>query len=126
VRRHAAAGRVYIPEDELQAAGVDRETLAGGNSDERTRRLFAEQAERARRFFDSAMERLPAADRRQQRPGVVLASLYASLLDEMARDGYPLLERRYHLTPLRKLWLAWRATKRPGRRKSANQTETPQ
>ena len=31
-----------------------------------------------------------------------------TLLDEIARDGYRVLERRIALTPLRKLWIAWK------------------
>jgi len=37
-----------------------------------------------------------------------MAAIYRSLLHEIARDGYRVLDRRISLTPLRKLWLAWR------------------
>lgn len=39
-----------------------------------------------------------------------------ALLAEIAEDGYRLLEQRIHLTPLRKLWLAWRLRRREKRR----------
>lgn len=112
VRRHADAGRVYIPEDEMRRAGVERSDLLQPEVGERLRGLFSEQGERAVQFFDQALARLPAVDRRRQRPGLILAALYRALLREMARDGYPLLARRHHLTPLRKLWIAWLTDRR--------------
>jgi phytoene synthase len=38
-----------------------------------------------------------------------MAAIYRTLLDEIARDGYRVLDRRVALTPLRKLWIATRA-----------------
>jgi phytoene synthase len=38
-----------------------------------------------------------------------MAAIYRTLLDEIARDGYRVLDHRTALTPLRKLWIAWRA-----------------
>jgi phytoene synthase len=38
-----------------------------------------------------------------------MAAIYRTLLDEIARDGYHVLAGRTSLTPLRKLWIAWRA-----------------
>jgi phytoene synthase len=37
-----------------------------------------------------------------------MAAIYRTLLDEIARDGFQVLDRRTSLTPLRKLWIAWR------------------
>ena len=37
-----------------------------------------------------------------------MAAIYRTLLDEIARDGYRVLDRRTSLTPLRKLWIAWK------------------
>jgi phytoene synthase len=53
------------------------------------------------------MATLPAADRRAQRPGLVMAAIYRALLAEIERDGFRVLSRRTSLTPLRKLWIAW-------------------
>jgi phytoene synthase len=69
---------------------------------------MAFQGERARQCYAEAMAALPAEDRRDQRPGLVMAAIYRTLLDEIERDGYPVLKQRIRLTPLRKLWIAWR------------------
>lgn len=112
VRLHLDAGRLYIPEDELAQAGVDYAQLRGHRTTPAIRALFAQQAARIRDFFASALQRLPAADWRRQRGGVALAELYLALLTEMEAAGFPLLERRIHLTPINKFWIAWRATRR--------------
>ena len=50
----------------------------------------------------------PAADRRAQRPGLIMAAIYRALLSEIERGGFQVLEQRTSLTPLRKLWIAWK------------------
>ena len=47
-------------------------------------------------------------DRKDQRTGLIMASIYRTLLDEIAADGYQVLKQRTALPPLRKLWLAWK------------------
>ena len=66
------------------------------------------QIARARQYYEQAMAALPATDRASQRPGLVMAAIYRTLLDEIERDGCRVLDRRIALTPLRKLWLAWK------------------
>ncbi len=112
VRRDARAGRVYIPQDELQAADVRPEELLEPKTSERLSLLFAQQAARIDDFFLQAEAQLPAVDRWRQRSGIILGELYQALLLEMQADNFPLLEREYHLTPIRKLWLAWRTARR--------------
>ena len=37
-----------------------------------------------------------------------MAAIYRTLLDEITRDKFQVLEQRVTLTPLRKLWIAWK------------------
>jgi phytoene synthase len=37
-----------------------------------------------------------------------MGAIYATLLDEIEREGFRVLHQRIALTPLRKLWIAWR------------------
>jgi phytoene synthase len=37
-----------------------------------------------------------------------MSAIYSTLLDEIESDGFKVLSQRTSLTPLRKLWLAWR------------------
>ena len=54
------------------------------------------------------MALLPDADRRAQKPGLMMASIYRTLLDEVQAENFQVLHQRISLTPLRKLWLAWK------------------
>jgi phytoene synthase len=69
---------------------------------------MAFEAARARGHYEKAMQALPAGDRKAQRPGLVMAAIYRTLLDEIERDGFRVLTQRTSLTPLRKFWIAWR------------------
>jgi len=64
------------------------------------------QIERAQRYYQQAFEQLPAADRKSQRTGLIMAAIYRATLDEVAASGCHVLRERISLTPLRKLWLA--------------------
>jgi phytoene synthase len=37
-----------------------------------------------------------------------MAAIYRTLLGEIRRDGYRVLDHRVALTPIRKLWIAWK------------------
>lgn len=108
VREDAMRGRVYLPEDELARFGVRPEDLSGPNAGNGLRALFGYQATRAREYYDQALALLPEADRYRQRSGLIMAAIYRTTLDEIENDDYRLLERRVLLTPLRKLWVAWK------------------
>jgi len=108
VGEDARRGRIYLPQDELAQFGVKPSTILAGESTEAFRALMATQVERARAWYERALGKLPAADRHAQRAGVIMAAIYRTTLDEIARDGYRVLDRRISLTPLRKLWIAWK------------------
>jgi phytoene synthase len=100
--------RIYLPLDELNRFGLAADDLVLLKEDERFGRLMSFQIERARQHYDRALALLPAADRRAQRPGLVMAAIYRTLLDEIDASGGKVLNQRIALTPLRKLWIAWR------------------
>ena len=66
------------------------------------------ETKRAKGYYESALNALPAEDRRAQRPGLIMAAIYRALLEEIELDGFRVLEHRTSLTPLRKFWLAWK------------------
>ena len=39
---------------------------------------------------------------------MLFRSIYRTLLDEIQASGFPVLQQRVALTPLRKFWLAWK------------------
>jgi phytoene synthase len=105
-------GRIYLPQDELASHGVTATSLLKREGGDAVTALIKDQIARARRWYARALNALPAEDRRDQRPGLIMAAIYSALLDEIERDGYRVLDRRIALTPLRKLWIAWKTARR--------------
>jgi 15-cis-phytoene synthase len=108
VGEDARRDRIYIPQDEMARFGVSAEQIFQRDEGEAFQRLMAYQAERAQRWYDEAYARLAQEDRRSQRAGLIMAAIYRTLLEEIRRDRFPVLRQRIALTPLRKLWIAWR------------------
>ena len=108
VGEDALRGRIYLPVNELQQFDVKAHELLNRVYSERFVALMKFQAERAHRIYDEALALLPAADRRSQKPGLMMGSIYRALLREIERDDFQVLQQRVSLTPLRKFWLAWR------------------
>jgi phytoene synthase len=108
VGEDARRNRIYLPADELAQFGVSPADLIQARMSDNFRKLMAFQTERARQTYADAMALLPEADRKAQRPGLIMAAIYHALLEEIQADGFQVLDRRTSLTPLRKLWLAWR------------------
>ncbi|MCX8017340.1 MAG: presqualene diphosphate synthase HpnD [Rhodocyclaceae bacterium] len=106
VGEDARRGRLYLPQDELARFGVAEADLFAGRYTPAFRELMAFQAARAREHYARAFALLPACDRKAQRPGLVMAAIYRDLLEQIAAEGFLVLDRRTALTPPRKLWLA--------------------
>lgn len=108
----ARRGRIYLPINELARFGVKAEEILRREPpwgySERFDALMRHQAERAHATFEEALARLPEADRRAQKPGLMMAHIYRTLLREIEASGFQVLHQRISLTPLRKLWIAAR------------------
>lgn len=113
VGEDARRGRIYLPQDELARFGVRESDILQARYSPGFSRLMDYQCQRAQSTYDEALALLPAVDRQAQRPGLAMAAIYRTLLQEIQADGCKVLDRRYALTPLRKLWLAWKTWVRP-------------
>jgi 15-cis-phytoene synthase len=108
VGEDARIGRIYLPINELQQFNVTAADLLNARHSENFENLMRFQTQRAQAAYDEALALLPAADRRAQRPGLMMAAIYRTLLTEVEQDGFHVLQQRISLTPIRKLWLAWK------------------
>jgi len=108
VGEDALLGRIYLPVNELQQFEVKAHEVLKRSYSDRFTALMRFQAQRAHSLYEEAFAMLPAADRRAQKPGLMMASIYRTLLREIEADNFQVLHQRVSLTPLRKLWLAWR------------------
>jgi phytoene synthase len=108
VGEDARRSRVYLPLDELGRFGISASDIVHLQDSEELRRLIEYQIERAEQYYERAFASLPDRDRKSQRPGLVMAAIYQTVLKEIRDGGFNVLDRRTSLTPIRKLWIAWR------------------
>jgi phytoene synthase len=106
VGEDARRNRIYLPQDELARFGVRAADILNSRHTPEFAALMAFQAQRAREHYDRAFAHLSKTDRKTQRPGLIMAAIYRTLLDEIERDGFLVLDRRTSLPPARKAWLA--------------------
>ncbi|VAW90104.1 Phytoene synthase [hydrothermal vent metagenome] len=116
VREDAMRGRIYLPADELAQFEVSEQDILAGRQTEAVTRLMEFQAKRAHDYYQKAFELLPETDRYKQRSGIIMAAIYQATLTEIEKDNYNVLKYRIKLTPLRKLWLAWKTARSEKRR----------
>ena len=102
-------GRIYLPREELAQFGISVDDLMNLRHTENFAKYMAFMAKRAHAIYDEAFSLLPAADRKAQKPGLIMAEIYRTLLTKIEADGFKVLDRRNSLSSLHKLWLAWKA-----------------
>jgi 15-cis-phytoene synthase len=107
VGEDARRGRIYLPQDELAQFGVSPDDILHARETEAFQKLMRFQIERARRFYRQAFNELPAADRKTQRTGLVMAAIYRATLDAVVASGCHVLRERVSLGRGYKLWLAF-------------------
>jgi len=108
VGEDARRNRIYLPMDELAKFNVPASDILNARQTDNFKQLMEFQYQRAQEFYDLAFSELPQADRKAQKTGLVMAAIYRTLLEEIRHDGYLVLTQRTALTPVRKLWIAWR------------------
>jgi 15-cis-phytoene synthase len=118
IREDLSNGRVYLPQDELEAAGVVLRLDDRGNVvDEggRVSALIREQAGRAEKWYAEGLRLLPLLDRRSASSCAAMAGIYHRLLGRIAREPRAVLSRRISLPAWEKAYLAARSLARRGR-----------
>jgi len=109
VGEDARRNRIYLPQDELAQFGVSEADILNSNETDSFQKLMAYQIERAQRYYRQAIAHLPAADRKTQVTGLIMAEIYRATLDEVVASGCHVLKERVSLTARYKLWLALKA-----------------
>lgn len=108
----ARHGRIYLPIDELQRYGVTAAELINRKYSPAFSELMRFQTNRARDALHTSLASIPAPERATQRTLRAQAAMSLALLDEIERDDFQVLHQRIALTPIRKLWIAWRAARK--------------
>ena len=109
LKSDAARGRIYLPLDEMAAAGYSQAELLGGARTPAFLSLMERQAERAHRYFRSAAQGLPESDRQRLLTAEVMRAIYLRLLRRIERRGFRVFDRRISVPRLTQVGLALRA-----------------
>ncbi len=112
VREDAERGRIYLPQDELQKFNISSDDLLALKTSPELTALLEFQTQRAKEYYRIAMDNLPKEDRYSQRTGLIMSAIYEATLDEIVKDNFQVMKHRVSLTPIRKLWIAWRTARR--------------
>lgn len=87
VGEDARQGRIYLPIEEMQKFDVPANVIMQCKSTDNFAKLMQFQVDRARETYREAMLLLPAADKKSQKVGLIMATIYYALLNEIDRDG---------------------------------------
>lgn len=112
VGEDAKRRRIYIPETELEQFSLSPQDILQSRHSERFKALMTFQANRAREYYQKAQWFLPEADRTSQKSGLIMAEIYFTLLKEIEKTHFQVFHHRIGLTPIRKLWIAWRTLRK--------------
>jgi 15-cis-phytoene synthase len=99
-------GRVYLPGEDLEHFGVDRERLARGVVDGQVRRLLAYEIARTRELYRAAEPGIRLLHPTTRDCIRTAFRLYGGILDEVERADYQVLARRVSVGPRRRLTVA--------------------
>jgi len=103
VREDWELGRVYLPQDELAAYGVDEAAIAAGRVTAEWQALMAFNASRARAYLKEGLQLLDSLDGRSAACVGTFAGLYRATLDRIEARGFDVFDGPVRLSPLTKL-----------------------
>ena len=109
VREDAAMGRIYLPQEDLDAFGYPEEHVRNGLFNDTFRRLMGFQVERARRYYDEALPLLPLVQPSSRACLAAMIGIYRACLEEIPRRQYDVYSQRIGLSPWKKLSITARA-----------------
>jgi 15-cis-phytoene synthase len=116
MRQDADRGRIYLPQDEMAHFRITpQDILIGNGRIEGMGSLLAQQVSRIRHYLHQALAALNTPDRYPQRAGLIQIAIQLKTLAAMEEDGCQVFQRQISLTPLHKLWIAWRTVRRAQR-----------
>lgn len=112
IKEDALRGRVYLPQEDLIKFNVTEDDLRLTSTKDSVKKLIQFQIKRTKEYYKKAFSHLPDEDRSKQRSAVIMSSIYKTILTEIEKDDFRIMEHKIKLTPLRKFWIAWKTARR--------------
>jgi phytoene synthase len=106
VGEDAKRNRIYIPQDELTRFAVTAQDILQKNYTDNFVLLMQFQAKRAKDYYRKALNSLHPDDKINQKSALIMSEIYFTLLQEIEKMKFKVLDQRVSLTPIRKLWIA--------------------
>jgi len=108
VQPDALAGRVYLPQDDLDRFAVAAGDLAAGRYTPEFLRLMQHQAARAHDYYERAWTALPRSDAHRLFAAEIMGRTYFALLETIERRRFRVFGGRVSVPTPRKLGIALR------------------
>lgn len=105
----ASVGRIYLPREEIAAAGYSDTELVQGIVNASYEQLIEQQIFRARALYAEADELPRYLQRDGQRIYAAMFATYRALLDKVSEQREQLLQQRVRIGRWHKVWIAARA-----------------
>lgn len=104
----AEMGRLYLPAELLQNAGIDSTDPVQVVSDPRLAGVCQKLAERAAREFELAEAAIAECSKQTMRPAIIMMMVYRKILDRLRARGFTDLADTDVVSKPEKLWIAVR------------------
>jgi 15-cis-phytoene synthase len=101
-------GRLYLPLEDLRAAGCTVDEIAAGRVSPPVRRLLAFECARAHEYYQRAIAARPDNDRRRLVAAEIMRAVYSETLRRIERRGYDVFESRVRVPKARQALIALR------------------
>ncbi|WP_142850641.1 presqualene diphosphate synthase HpnD [Telmatospirillum sp. J64-1] len=110
LKEDAVLGRLYLPTEALDQAGITIRDPAAVLDHPALPQACEAVAQEAEALFDQAAMLLQDCNRRRLRPAVVMMATYRRLLERLRQRGWQSIEKRERLPRLERLWIVLRHT----------------
>ena len=109
VREDAMRGRIYFPQEDRIRFGVTDQDFMDGNLTPAMQALLSDYGNRAEDCYKKALALLPETDRKNLGASLVMGAIYHTHLKKLKAAGFDCWRHNIRLSPIRKMWIAWRA-----------------
>ncbi|KAL8472543.1 hypothetical protein ACS0TY_029664 [Phlomoides rotata] len=103
VGEDARRGRIYLPQDELEQAGISDDEIFSGIVTDKWRNFMKQQIKRARKLFDDAEKGVTELSSASRWPVWASLLLYRQILDEIEANDYNNFTRRAYVNKPKKI-----------------------
>lgn len=104
VGEDAAAGRIYLPLEDLRRFGVGEAELLSARPGKNFLSLMQFEGARTRSLFEEARRALQPDDAQALRPAELMRVIYRRILSRMEADGFQVFQKRYRPSKAEKIF----------------------